>query len=151
MASATVLIAEDSHDDFFLIERAFRKAEIGADLKWVKDGIEAKTYFLGEGPYVNRAINPVPNLILADLKMPRMNGFELLHWVRSQPKFRRIPYVVLTSSSQSPDINRAYDIGANSYLVKPGKFEDLLHLSTALKTYWLSLNQNPDTSPSPSH
>jgi CheY-like chemotaxis protein len=145
MRNATVLIAEDSHDDYFLIQRAFRKAEIPAQLIWVKDGSEAKAYFLAEGSYANRKQFPLPILILGDLKMPRMNGFELLNWVRSRPEFRRIPFVVLTSSSQSPDINRAYDMGANSYLVKPGRFEDLLQLSQALKTYWLTLNKNPET------
>jgi CheY-like chemotaxis protein len=144
MANPTVLIAEDSHDDFFLIQRAFRKAEINADLKWVKDGSEAKAYFMGENPYESRQQFPLPMLVIADLKMPKMNGFELLHWVRTRPEWRRIPFVVLTSSSQGPDINRAYDMGANSYLVKPGRFEDLLQMSQALKTYWLTLNQSPE-------
>ena len=146
MANPIVLIAEDSHDDFFLIQRAFRKAEIGAELKWVKDGSEAKAYLLGQGIYSDRQEWPMPVLVIADLKMPLMNGFELLSWVRTRPECRRIPYVVLTSSSQSPDINRAYDMGANSYLVKPGRFEDLLQMSQALKTYWLTLNQSPELS-----
>lgn len=144
MGNPAVLIAEDSHDDYFLIQRAFQKAEIQADLRWVKDGTEAKAYFTGEGVFADRAEYPLPVLVLADLKMPRMSGFELLSWVRAQPHLRRIPIVVLTSSSQNPDVNRAYDMGANSYLVKPGKFEDLLNMSRALKTYWLTLNQNPD-------
>src|SRR5579862_528893 len=127
MGNPTVLIAEDSHDDYFLIQRAFQRAEIQAELRWVKDGTEAKAYFTGEGVFVDRAAYPLPVLVLADLKMPRMSGFELLSWVRAQPDLRRIPIVVLTSSSQNPDVNRAYDMGANSYLVKPGKFEDLLH------------------------
>ena len=144
MSDATVLIVEDNEDDFLLLERAFHKAEIEADLKWVKDGSDAKAYLLGEGPYADRVAYPLPVFILADLKMPRMDGFELLSWVRSIPAFRRLPFVVLTSSNQNSDINRAYDMGANSYLVKPGEFQDLRRLSKSIRFYWLSVNQNPE-------
>jgi CheY-like chemotaxis protein len=139
MKNKIVLIAEDNQDDFFLVQRAFRRADIPVELKWVKDGSEAKAYLSDIG-----RMQPAPALILADLKMPRMDGFELLTWVRSNPSLRRIPFVVLTSSSQNPDINRAYDMGANSYLVKPSRFEELMSLSQGLKDYWLTLNQNPD-------
>jgi CheY-like chemotaxis protein len=144
MIQPTVLIAEDNQDDFLLLERAFRKADILATLRWARDGSEARAYLVGDGGFADRVANPIPSLILADLKMPRMDGFELLAWVRSRTLLRRIPFVVLTSSSQNPDINRAYDMGANSYLVKPGKFEDLMHLSRSLRVYWLHLNQRPD-------
>jgi CheY-like chemotaxis protein len=139
MNNKVVLIAEDNHDDYFLIQRAFRRADIPVELKWVRDGSEAKAYLDAIS-----SIQPVPALILADLKMPRMDGFELLTWVRSHPRLRRLPFVVLTSSSQSPDINRAYDMGANSYLVKPSRFEELMSLSQGLKNYWLTLNQSPE-------
>jgi CheY-like chemotaxis protein len=144
MNKKVVLIAEDNQDDFFLIQRAFRRADIPVELMWVKDGSEAKSYLDG----IARSKEPIPALILADLKMPRMDGFELLSWVRSNSNLRRLPFVVLTSSSQSPDINRAYDMGANSYLVKPSRFEDLMSLSQGLKDYWLTLNQSPELPPS---
>jgi CheY-like chemotaxis protein len=144
MNQSTVLIAEDNPDDFLLLERAFRRADIRAALRWVRDGSEAQAYISGKAEYADRTQYPLPSLILADLKMPRMDGFELLTWVRSKSDLRRIPVVMLTSSSQGPDINKAYDMGANSYLVKPGKFEDLIHLSQQLKSYWLTLNQRPD-------
>lgn len=141
MSRIPVLIVEDNEDDFLLLERAFRKAEVPAILKWVKDGSEAKAYLLGEGSYANRVEYPFPGFILADLKMPRMDGFELLAWVRSIVFLRRIPFVVLTSSNQNSDINKAYDMGANSYLVKPGEFQDLMQLSKAIRFYWLSDDQ----------
>jgi len=148
MSETAVLIVEDNEDDFLLLQRAFRKAEVPVTLKWVKDGSEAKAYLLGEDAYGNRAEYPMPGFILADLKMPRMDGFELLAWVRSVVFLRRIPFVVLTSSNQNSDINKAYDMGANSYLVKPGEFQDLMQLSKAIRSYWLSLNENPDVSSS---
>ena len=142
MTDPVVLVAEDNTDDFMLLQRAFRKAQITAVLKWVKDGHDARSYLKGEPPYQDREAHPLPVFLLVDLKMPRMDGFELVSWMRSQPLIRRIPVVVLTSSNQTPDINRAYELGANSYLVKPGRFEDLLQLSDSLRAYWLCLNQN---------
>jgi CheY-like chemotaxis protein len=144
MNNSTVLIVEDSENDFLLLERAFRKAAIPAALKWVKDGSDGKAYLSGESPYEDRLENPFPVFILADLKMPRMDGFELLNWVRSKPLLKRIPVVVLTSSNQTLDINQAYEMGANSYLVKPANFQDLIQLSNSLRMYWLTLNQRPD-------
>jgi CheY-like chemotaxis protein len=144
MNSVIVLVVEDNENDFLLLERAFRKAEIPASLKWVKDGTEARAYLAGEGRYHSRMEHPLPVFIVADLKMPRMDGFELLEWVRSKPLLKRLPFVFLTSSNQAPDINKAYEMGANSYLVKPGNFQDLVLLSSSLRAYWLTLNQRPD-------
>jgi CheY-like chemotaxis protein len=144
MNNGTVLIVEDNENDFILLQRAFRKATIPATLKWVKDGSDAKAYLSGESPYDDRLENPFPVFILADLKMPRMDGFELLNWVRSKPLLKRIPVVVLTSSNQTLDINQAYEMGANSYLGKPSNFQDLIQLSNSLRMYWLTLNQKPD-------
>src|SRR2546427_3883125 len=109
MSHATVLIVEDNPDDFMLLERAFARANIPARLHWARDGVEAKAYLSGEGEYMDRRRYELPSVVLADLKMPRMDGFDLLVWMRSKPLLRRIPYVVLTSSNQGPDINRAYD------------------------------------------
>jgi len=144
---ALVLIAEDSEDDFVLLERAFRRADLQVELEWVKDGSEAQEY-LARATTKDLVDAPrPPSLILADLKMPRMNGFELLDWIRSQPLLKRIPCVVLTSSNEMLDINRAYEMGANSYLVKPSSFDDLMRMSQSLKSYWLTINQQPEVSP----
>ena len=89
-------------------------------------------------------MNDTPELILLDLKMPRKNGFETLEWLRRQPGLKRLVVVVLTSSSERADINRAYELGANSYLVKPGDFQTLVGLVSALASYWLTANQIPD-------
>ena len=144
MRNSVVLIAEDAEDDFFMLRRAFERAGIEARLEWARNGEAAKAYLAGEASFEDRGEHPLPTVILADLKMPVMNGFELLSWVRSQPFLRRIPFVVLTGSDRSPDINRAYDLGASSYLVKPHGFEELHKVALSLKAYWIVLNQKPE-------
>jgi CheY-like chemotaxis protein len=110
----------------------------------VRDGEEAVAYMSGTGPYANREEYPLPDLVLLDLKMPKCDGFEVLQWLRQQPGFRTIPVVVLTSSEQVRDVNRAYELGANSFLVKPFDFTNLVSLSETLKAYWLNLNKGPE-------
>ena len=144
MRNSVVLIAEDAEDDFFMLRRAFERAGIDARLEWARNGEAAKAYLTGEASFEDRGEHPLPALILADLKMPVMNGFELLSWVRRQPFLRRIPFVVLTGSDRNPDINRAYDLGASSYLVKPHGFDELHKVAQSLKTYWIVLNQKPE-------
>jgi CheY-like chemotaxis protein len=143
----TVLIAEDNSDDYLLLERAFVRSELSARLHWVQDGHEARVYL--EQSLSDPSRHPVPLFILGDVKMPRMDGFELLSWLKTHPSLKRIPFVMLSSSSQASDIKMAYEKGANSYLVKPGSFQDLLKLSLCLKSYWLSLNALP--TPLPAH
>ena len=144
MKEGTVLIAEDNRDDFYLLEQAFKRAEIKARLHWVLNGLDAKAYLEGASEYGDRSKHPLPDLALVDLKMPAMGGFELLQWIRMQPFLKRMPVVVLTSSERSPDINKAYDLGANSYLVKPSNLADLVQLVQSLRHYWLTLNRRPD-------
>jgi len=110
----------------------------------VSNGDEAVGYLSGESPYADRGRFPFPVLVLLDLKLPRRSGLEVLAWIRGQPGLKRLPAVVLTSSKESVDINRAYDLGANSYLVKPVGFDSLLDLVKSLEVYWMMLNQNPD-------
>ena len=139
----TILAVEDSDDDVALISRAFRKAAIANPLRFVSDGEQAVDYLLGQGQFTDRQQSPLPWLILLDLKLPRKSGLEVLEWVRSQPVLKRIPIVVLTSSKQSSDLERAYDLGVNSYLVKPVAFDDLLEMIKALKLYWIHFNETP--------
>ena len=103
-------------------------------------------YLAGEGPFADRQRHPFPVLVLLDLKLPRRSGLEVLEWIRAQTGLKRLPVVVLTSSKEATDVNRAYDLGANSYLVKPVGFDSLLELVKSLEVYWLILNQKPDVS-----
>jgi CheY-like chemotaxis protein len=139
-----VLVAEDDPSDIFLLKRAFAAAEVNAALHFVRDGQEAIDYLLGESAYADRGAFPLPDLLLLDLKMPRMNGFDVLAWLRQQPGLKRLPVTVLTSSDQSQDVNRAYDLGANSYLLKPHSSQDLSELVKRVQRYWLEINLRPD-------
>jgi CheY-like chemotaxis protein len=142
-SEATVLLVEDDANDVLLTERAFEQAGLVNPLQVVSDGEQAIAYLRGEGRYADRQRHPFPILVLLDLKLPRVSGFEVLAWLRAAPDIRRLPVVVLTSSEQSPDINRAYDQGANSYLVKPVGFERLLALVKTVGLYWVVTNHGP--------
>jgi len=139
----SILVAEDDDNDFFFLERAFKQASIANPLNRVRDGEEAIAYLGGEEPFADRLKHPLPYLMLLDLKMPRKNGFEVIAWVRSRPGLRRLIIVVLSSSKEDPDINRAYDMGVNSYLVKPARFEALMEMVRALNQHWLVLAERP--------
>lgn len=138
-----VLIAEDSDDDFELFRVGVKRAGLSINLWRVTDGNKAQEYLIGAGEYTDRLTFPIPDMILADLKMPRCSGFDFLVWLRRQPVIRRIPCVVLSASNQQCDVNRAFELGANSYLVKPGDLENLVVLAKSLE-YWSELNQRPD-------
>ncbi len=139
-----ILLAEDDPNDVLLIQRAFQRSLVANPLQVVRDGEEALAYLSGQGLFADRERHPLPVLMLMDLKMPRKSGLEVLEWVRRQPGLKRLPIVVLTSSNQNPDINRAYELGANSYLVKPAGFDSLLELVKNLDMYWLILNEKPE-------
>lgn len=142
---ATILLVEDEPNDIFLIRRAFRKAEAGSIIHAVADGEQAMAYLTGEGEFANRNQYPLPALILLDVKLPRKSGLEVLAWLRGQNSFlRRVPIIVLTSSKQAADIHRAYELGANSYLVKPVAFEGLVEMVKAIELYWMVLNERPE-------
>lgn len=140
---STILLADDNPDDALLMKLAFRKAGIINPIQVVKDGTEAIEYLKGEGAYSNRKRFPFPSLLLLDLKMPRLSGFEVLSWIRAQPGLKRLVVIVLTHSNESPDINRAHDLGANSYLVKPSNFNSFVEMVKSLRSYWLSLSEKP--------
>jgi CheY-like chemotaxis protein len=143
----TVLLVEDDPDDVVLTQRAFKKASVANPLHVVTDGEEAVAYLSGQGRFADRAEHPLPMLLLLDLKLLRRSGLEVLEWLRAQPGLRRLPVVVLTSSKESQDVNRAYDLGVNSYLVKPVAFDSLQEMVQSLGFYWLMLNKSPDSSP----
>ena len=143
---SVILLAEDREDDILLVRRSFTKSFITNPLQVVRDGEEAIEYLKGEGRYANRAEFPLPALMLLDLKMPRRDGFEVIKWVRQQPGLRELPIVVLTSSENMRDVNTAYKLGANSFLVKPMEFDDFQAMTNFLSQYWLRLNKAPDTS-----
>ena len=139
----TVLHVEDDPNDVLLIGRAFRKAGILVNVQVVNDGDQAVDYLSGSNAYAQREQFPLPSMVLLDLKLPRKSGIEVLQWIRSKPGLRRIPIVMLTSSRQPIDINRAYDLGVNAYLVKPVSFDMLVEMLRTLDSFWLRLNEPP--------
>ena len=141
-----ILVAEDDPQDAFFLKREFGKAGVPITLHFVHDGQEVIDYLEGKGIFADRQTYPMPDLVLLDLKMPRLNGFDVLGWLRKQAGLKRLPVIIFSSSAELVDINRAYDLGANSYLVKPHAVEELSALVNRLKTYWLEANIVPDCS-----
>jgi CheY-like chemotaxis protein len=138
-ADKPVLLVEDDPDDQVLIRRAFTKARLRNPLVLARDGDEAVAYLSGD-----QRQNPLPVLILLDLKLPRRSGLQVLEWLRGQPgPLGRTPVAVLTSSRQNTDVDQAYDRGANSYLVKPVDLDGLLELVKTVGLYWTVLNEAP--------
>jgi len=132
-----MLLVEDDLNDIFLVKRAFKMTRIASPLQVVTDGQEAIDYLSGEGKYSDREAYPLPSLIVLDLKMPRKSGFEVLEWVkRSNRPLRRIPIVIVSSSGIPVDVNRAYELGANAYMVKPVNFRAVEHLFESITHYW---------------
>jgi CheY-like chemotaxis protein len=140
MSQNHILHVDDDADDLLLFEHACRKAGLSCQLHAVSDGEEAITYLQGANHFSDRQKYPLPSLILLDLKMPRVNGFDVLAWLRQEEKCRLLPVIVLSSSNHEADVKRAYSLGANSYLVKPVAFDSLVELVQAIERYWLTLN-----------
>ena len=143
---SVILLAEDREDDILLIRRSFTKAFITNPLLVVRDGEEVVSYLEGEGKYSNRDEFPLPDLLLLDLKMPGKDGFEVIKWLRKHPTLKTLPVVVLTSSQDIRDVNTAYQLGANSFLVKPMDFENFVEMSRFISGFWLRFNKPPQTS-----
>src|SRR5262245_47599167 len=144
--TAVILVVEDREDDIVLIDKFFQSASILNPLHFVRTGEEAVAYLSAEGKYSNRAEYPLPALVLLDLKMPGMDGFEVLTWIRSQKSLRVIPVIVLTSSNHLSDVNRAYQLGANSFFVKDFDFRNSVALARLIQDYWLTKARLPDSS-----
>lgn len=137
----TILLVEDDQDDVLFMRIAMEKAGLSGRLRVVEDGRDAMDYLEGNGIYADRAAYPMPCLALVDLKLPRMLGIDLLRWIRSSPAYETMVIIIMSSSQQRSDIRQAYQLGANSYLVKPSNPLRLAEMIQALKAYWLCLNQ----------
>ena len=140
-----VLVAEDDDIDAFLLERAFSKAGLKVPLKFVRDGQEAVDYLTAESTTAGASAYSLPVLLLLDLKMPRLDGFDVLRWLRQHPSLKRLCVVVFSSSNEPHDINLAYDLGANSYAVKPTDPGNLDSFVRALGEYWFKRHCYPDS------
>lgn len=144
MSSPTILVVEDNSTEMLLLKRAWQRAKIPNPLQWVLDGVEAIAYLNGDGKWSNREEYPLPALVLLDLKMPLVSGFDVLRWVRQHPVLHKIRVVMFSSSDEPRDINQAYELGTNSYSVKPLHFEDLVRVVDLLSKHWLNLSRSPD-------
>ena len=140
---AVILVVDDVADDAMMVLKAFDGASLGSKIFVLKDGEDAIHYLSGEGPYKDRKLYPLPDIVLLDLKMPKIDGFEVLKWIRSQPQFKDLVVVVLTLSSEIRDVNRAYQLGANSFMVKPDEFSNVAAMAKLLKDYWRIGNRAP--------
>ena len=138
-----VLLVEDNLNDAELTIRALRKNNLANRLLHLQDGAEALDFLFGEGQYKGRAVENSPKVILLDLKMPKINGLEVLRRLKADERTRKYPVVILTSSREDPDIQECYRLGVNSYVVKPVEFEDFVRAVTELGLYWVILNQTP--------
>jgi len=144
LRDSAILLVEDDEADIFLLRRAFRNARIANPLIEVRDGQAAIQYLSGEGDYAERTRYPIPFMVLLDLRLPKLSGFEVIAWMRDQPQLANLVVVVLTASDHVPDVTKARDLGANSYLVKPGNFEELVEMVKRIKGRWLLLDRLPE-------
>lgn len=138
--NATILLVEDEENDVFFFKRAAKLAGISNPLRVAQDGREAIDYLNGTGAYADRTQYPLPSLVLLDLKLPHVMGLEVLKWIRERPEFKAIIVIVFTSSKLASDIDTAYQLGANLYVVKPSDPAQLQEMLVTIKLYWLDLN-----------
>lgn len=142
-----VLLVDDNQDDVLLIKRAFARAGLEYPIAHVGNGLECMAYLSGESPYRDRALYPAPSLVLLDLKMPGTDGFDVLRWIRHQSMFASLRVVVLTTSDDIREVKLAFQLGANSFLVKPLDFWYAAQLCRSLRSCWQTAN-GPDPNPS---
>ena len=143
MKERAILLVEDNPDDELLMRRALAKNDVAGEVVVAHDGVEALEYLFSSGSYAGRPAEAMPRLILLDLKLPRLNGFEVLQRVRADERTRLLPVVILTSSRERRDVLEGYGLGANSYVRKPVDFEQFLKVVEQLKLYWLGINESP--------
>jgi CheY-like chemotaxis protein len=139
----TILHVEDDPNDTLLFYHACKKLGNVFDLQSVTDGDQAIAYLRGDKSFSDRKKHPLPKLLLLDLKMPRLSGFDVLDWARKEKRFQSLPIIVLTSSNHEADIQRAYQLGANSYLIKPVGFDALVAVVRTIQDYWIQFTEPP--------
>lgn len=139
-----ILLVEDNPSDEELTLHALRKYKLVNEIEVVRDGAEALDFLFGRGAYADRTVNDVPRMILLDLKLPKVDGLEVLRQIKAEEHLKRIPVVVLTSSNHETDIVESYNLGVNSYIVKPVEFDQFTETVRQLGLYWLLLNETPD-------
>jgi len=149
MSDGCILQVEDEEPYVFLLQLMFERAGITNPLHVVTDGQMAMDYLAGVGPFADRQKHPLPSLLLLDLKLPKVLGLDVLKWIRQQPELRRLVVIVLSASAHPDDVERAYELGANSYIEKPLELDRTLEIMKLLKGWWLESNQfSPITAPS---
>ena len=142
MLSKLILLVEDNPDDEILTLRALKKASVANRIEVVRDGAEALDFVFGSGNYAGRDLNDMPQLMLLDLKLPKVSGLQVLERIRADERTKRIPVVILTSSTEPVDIKSGYDLHANSFVSKPVNFQDFSEVVQRLGLYWLLVNQH---------
>lgn len=139
----TLLLVEDSEDDYTAVARAFKKIDLSNPLVWCQSGQDALDYLRGEGRHAGVQKNPLPGLILLDLNMPGIDGYEVLRTIKDDEGLRQIPVIILTTSGNEHDVTQSFQAGANSYVQKPVSFEELVASLRGLKEYWFDLSLLP--------
>lgn len=139
----TILMADDDAEDCLLVQDALAEAGRNHELRFVRDGEELFDYLQHSGEYTDNDDAPLPDLILLDLKMPKKDGREVLQEIKSDPRFKRIPVVALTTSTAADDVGFSYEVGVNSYITKPATFRELVDLMSTLSKYWFELAELP--------
>ena len=143
MGAGCILLVEDNPNDVKLTERAFKKGNFPNELIIARDGVEALEFLYGSGPDTAQGVGDMPTLILLDLKLPRIDGLELLRRIRADERTALVPVVILTSSEDEKDVNNGYRLGANSYIRKPINFDQFIEVVRHMGMYWLTLNKLP--------
>lgn len=138
-----ILLVEDNSDDVEITLRAFRKCNVLSEIVVVRDGVEALDYMFAAGTHAGQTTKLQPDVILLDLKLPKVSGLEVLRRLREEERTRRVPVVVLTSSNEEKDIQSSYDLGANSFVRKPVDFTQFMEVARQLGQYWLGINESP--------
>ncbi|MDH4187986.1 MAG: response regulator [Nitrospira sp.] len=144
MKQGTIVIVEDNPDDEALMLRAFKQHKLANEIVVLRDGVEAVEYLLGTGAYAGRDTTVQPQVVLLDLKLPKLNGLDVLKRLRENPRTKILPVVVLTTSQEEGDMIASYNLGANSYVTKPVDFTKFAESVKQLGLYWLLLNQTPE-------
>ena len=140
LQAVEILLVEDNSRDAELTIRALKRKNLANNLYHVEDGVEALDFLFGRGKYSSRDMNEPPKVVLLDLKLPRINGLEVLSALKADERTRTIPVVIITSSAEDPDVKKAYELGANSYVIKPVQFDSFMEAMVKIGIYWLMVN-----------